>query len=201
MLLRDFEPLLAPRCLWTREQVLVRSDCPVPRDPGLYAWYFRTAPRHVPTEDCHHWQGMPLLYVGISPKRPPANGAPPSRQRLRNRVRYHFRGNAYGSTLRLTLGCLLADELGIQLQRVGSGTRLTFAEGEAILSEWMGRNARVAWMPHDKPWEAEHELIANLSLPLNLQDNERHPFHGELSSVRDRSRVRARSDDVYAAPR
>jgi hypothetical protein len=35
-------------------------------------------------------------------------------------IRYHYTGNASGSTLRLTLGCLLAERLGIQLRRVGA---------------------------------------------------------------------------------
>ncbi len=46
----------------------------------------------------------------------------------------HYAGNAEGSTLRKTLGCLLADELGIELRRVGSGTRKTFVDGEHRLS-------------------------------------------------------------------
>jgi hypothetical protein len=46
-----------------------------------------------------------------------------SRQNLRKRLRYHYRGNAYGSTLRLTLGALLNEQLIIQLRRVGSGSR------------------------------------------------------------------------------
>jgi len=58
--------------------------------------------------------GMPLLCVGIAPKEPPAFETP-SNQTLRTRVRYHYRGHAYGSTLRLTLGCLLADSFGSQL--------------------------------------------------------------------------------------
>jgi hypothetical protein len=45
-----------------------------------------------------------------------------SRQSLRTRIRYHFRGNAAGSTLRLSLGCLL----GLALRRVGSGARMTY---------------------------------------------------------------------------
>ncbi|MER6923283.1 GIY-YIG nuclease family protein [Streptomyces spiralis] len=54
------------------------------------------------------------------------------------RGRYHYRGNAAGSTLRLTLGCLF----GLELRRVGSGTRLTFGRvGEARLSQWMAANA------------------------------------------------------------
>lgn len=57
------------------------------------------------------------------------------------RIRYHYSGNTAGSTLRLNLGCLLAERLGIQLRRVGSGQRLTFAAGEARLSAWMADNA------------------------------------------------------------
>jgi hypothetical protein len=76
-----------------------------------------------------------LLYLGISPKAPPMNCRPPSRQNLRTRLQYHMRGNAMGPTLRLTLGCLLADELGLQLRRVGSGNRFTFCDGENRLSE------------------------------------------------------------------
>lgn len=63
-----------------------------------------------------------------------------STQNLRKRVRYHYRGNAAGSTLRLTLGCLL----GMELRRVGSGKRMTFGKaGETALSQWMAENTRV----------------------------------------------------------
>ena len=86
-----------------------------------------------------------LLYVGISPKAPPANGRAPNRQNLRTRLRYHMRGNAEGSTLRLTLGCLLAEDLGLCSRRVGSGKRLTFCDGEKRLSEWLAENAFVTW--------------------------------------------------------
>ena len=138
------DDLLRPVRLWTREEVLARPS-PVPRVPGVYAWYFRNMPATVPTADCLRIGEFTLLYVGISPSAPPTNGKPPSRQTLSSRVRYHMRGNAEGSTLRLSLGCLLSDELGIELRRVGSGTRLTFAGGEVRLSEWLEQNARVVW--------------------------------------------------------
>ena len=54
-----------------------------------------------------------------------------------------FNGDVAGSTLRLPLGCLLAESLGIDLRRVGGGRQRTFADGERCLSEWMERNARV----------------------------------------------------------
>ncbi|MEZ7154426.1 GIY-YIG nuclease family protein [Streptomyces sp. MAD19A] len=75
-----------------------------------------------------------------------------STQNLRKRVRYHYRGNAAGSTLRLTLGCLL----GMELRRVGSGKRMTFGKaGEATLSQWMADNARVCWIERSEPWDLE----------------------------------------------
>src|SRR6516165_3685858 len=108
-----------------------RSEClskprPIPRASGVYGWYLKYIPRGVPTLECERRDGLTLLYVGTAPKAPPATGGRASRQTLRSRIRYHFQGNAEGSTLRLTLGCLLARELGITLRRVGSGKRMTF---------------------------------------------------------------------------
>ena len=159
-----------------------------------------------------------MLYVGIAPKKPYADGRP-SRTTIQQRVRYHYAGNAEGSTLRLTLGCLLADELGIELRRVGSGTRRTFSDGERKLSEWMGSNAFVCWTEDPEPWLLEEDLIAQFDLPLNLDQNKRNTFHpaalsrsvgGEAASGRA-SRVAkvvlgssrscaTLSDDDHAAP-
>lgn len=133
-----------------------------------------------------------LLYVGISPKAPPLNGKPPSRQTMRSRVRYHYTGNAEGSTLRLTLGVLLAEELGIELRRVGSGTRHTFSTGEQRLSEWMSEHAFVTITEHPEPWVLEERLIAEWSLPLNLDQNS-HPFRPTLSAMRSAARQRAKA--------
>lgn len=83
-----------------------------PAVAGVYGWHFEKAP-------CPELSAGRLLYVGIAP-RYMANRT--STRNLRKRVRYHHRGNAAGSALRLTLGCLL----GIELRRVGSGKRMTF---------------------------------------------------------------------------
>jgi len=171
--------------------VLARA-CPVPKDPGVYAWYFRAVPPGVPTAGCLQHGPYVLLYVGIAPKAPPKNGGKPSTQKLFHRVCYHYRGNAEGSTLRLTLGCLLGEELGIALRRVGSGKRLTFADGERRLSDWMGQNAFVTWVVDPAPWQAEKDLISRLSLPLNLDQNASHPFHERLSAMRRAAKRQAR---------
>jgi hypothetical protein len=97
-----------------------------------------------------------LLYVGISPNNER------SRQHLRKRVVYHLKGNAEGSTLRLTLT----------------------HQGEQWLDAWLDKNAVVCWTEHPEPWLLEHELLGAYSLPLNIQDNRSHPFCASLSEAR-----------------
>jgi hypothetical protein len=187
-----------PERVYSCEEVLGRS-VPVPAQGGVYGWWFRQVPALVVADGCCQHEALRLLYVGNSPNRPPANGRPASRQSLRDRIRYHYTGNAEGSTLRKTLGCLLADELGIQLRRVGSGNRMTFAEGEQALSAWMAANACVSWVVRDRPWELEEELIAALDLPLNLQGNPRKRFH-LVRRARARCVAQARALPVLPNP-
>jgi hypothetical protein len=144
--------------------------------------------------------GLTLLYTGISPTKPPADGRAQSRQRLRNRVRYHYTGNAEGSTLRKTLGSLLVDELDIELRRVGSGKRMTFGSGEAVLSRWMGENALVSWIVDEEPWIVEAFLIKELDVPLNLDGNAHNRFHPELTAARARAVANARSLSILPNP-
>lgn len=63
--------------------------------PGIYNWHFLDSPGA-------GLEAGRLLYIGISPQRMRSRA---STQDMRKRIRYHFRGNAAGSTLRLTLGC------------------------------------------------------------------------------------------------
>lgn len=192
--------LLAPDRLFSRAEVLARPS-PIPAVAGVYAWYFGDIPPSVPVDGCQVVDGSTLLYVGISPKKPGADGLKPSRQTIRTRVNYHYRGNAEGSTLRLTLGALLAADLGLQLRRVGSGTRLTFSAGEATLSNWMDKHARVCWIETPAPWVLEHYLIQKLVLPLNLDQNTRSGFRQELSAARGLQRTKARTLPVLPQQR
>ena len=127
--------------MYGRPEVLA-TPCPVPQEPGVYGWWFKRMPTSLNVASCLVRDGQTLLYTGISPKEPAKNGRSSS-QTLRNRISYHYRGNAEGSTLRKTLGVLLSNTLGIELRRVGSGTRMTFGAGEARLSDWMATNAYV----------------------------------------------------------
>lgn len=166
---------------------------PVPRVAGVYAWYFDEVPTGIDASECHWSDGKALLYVGISPSAPPNNGGPPSRSQLNRRLRTHFGGNATGSTLRLTLGCLLSEELGIELRRVGRTGRYTFTNpGEQILDRWMDEHAFVAWFPCQRAWEVEDEILrSGLSLPLNLAGNPAAHHVEYLSTLRRSARARA----------
>lgn len=194
----DVKHFLCPR-LVTREDAF-GTPSPVPESPGVYGWWFRQLPAPMDTSGCATTDGFTLLYTGISPKRPPANGRQASGQNLRERIRTHYAGNAEGSTLRKTVGCLLSHELGIELRRVGSGSRMTFVLGEQPLSRWMGENALVSWVVHSQPWELEGHLIATLDLPLNLQGNSRNSFHPELTKQRAAAVKRARGLPVIPNP-
>jgi hypothetical protein len=182
--------LLTPPKLWTRTEVL-SQPCPVPASAGVYAWFFDWCPQAILPEGLVHSFGFALLYVGIAPAPQRASGSS-SRQTLRSRLRDHFQGKAEGSTLRLSLGCLLAQSLGIELRRVGSGRRMTFGAGEQALNNWLAQHTRIAWMACDEPWKTEEYLIRTVSLLLNLDQNRHHLFHSELSAIRRVAKARAR---------
>jgi hypothetical protein len=132
--------LLQPTRLWSATEIL-KNFAPVPKSAGVYAWYFDEMPPGVPTAGCHRSaNNQVLLYVGIAPKAAAKAATTLSTRSLRDRLRDHLVGNAEGSTLRLTLGCLLADRLGIRLRRVGGGSRYTFTNpGEIVLDGWLAR--------------------------------------------------------------
>lgn len=166
---------------------LLQDRTLLPLAGGVYAWFFRSVPKLVPTTGCLQRDGLTLLYVGISPE---SAGSAAS---LRSRIRYlHYRGNAEASTLRLSLGCLLEKELGTVLRRVGSsGKRRTFGAKEAALTEWLAENAAVTWILTDEPWLLEAQLISHLSPPLNIEMNAAHGFCSSLRQLRAEARQRA----------
>jgi len=170
-----------PIILYSRSAVLSKP-CPVPQEPGIYAWFFKDVPVNIPTDGCIVKDNLTLLYVGISPDKV---SKPNSTQNLRKRITNHYRGNAEGSTLRRSLGVLLTEQSDYPLRRVGSGKRMTFTHlGEQWLDNWMEANAFVCWLKHPEPWVIEDELINTLSLPLNIKGNTDHLFTDNLSQLR-----------------
>lgn len=185
--------------LFTRADIMARPSR-VPAAPGVYAWYFAHVPPGVDATGCRTVEGLTLLYLGISPKERPTNGRAPSRSTLRQRLRTHYAGNASGSTLRKTLGCLLGPTLGVSLRRVGSGERLTLTNpGEQLLDEWLEANALVAWMEAARPWEIERTILqSGLPLPLNIRDNPCVAHTDFLSAARRRGVAEAMALPIIA---
>lgn len=181
-------------------EVAISRGTPVPKAGGVYAWWFDELPGDLDATDCIERDGSMLLYVGISPKAPPRNGRVASSQSLRSRITTHYTGNAAGSTLRLSLGSLLASTLGIELRRFGSGDRLHFGVGERELSRWMHEHARVGWVVDEAPWELESRLFGKLVVPLNLDGNDHCGFHARMREVRSAARVHARALPVLPNP-
>jgi hypothetical protein len=181
-----------PDKTFSRSEVMCRPT-PVPAVNGIYFWWFKDIPPGVPTEGCITQDRYTLLYVGISPDK---KGKPNSRANLRQRIKTHYSGNAEGSTLRRTLGVLLATESNFPLRRVGSGKRTTFTHpGEQWLDHWMEQNAKVYWVAYEEPWVLEENLIASIYLPLNLHGNN-HAFKPVLSEMRSKAMAEAKIMEV-----
>ena len=169
------EAISRPARLWSRSEVLTSGRCPVPEARGLYGWYFRRLPdRRILADRCVCHAGCYLLYVGIAPK------SERSKTNLRSRIKDHYRS---WTTLRQTLGSLLAQELGLRPRN----KKLQW-DREDILSDWMARNAVVVWVEHPAPWVVEREIIRTLDLPLNLNHNTGHPFYAKVKAARKRQR-------------
>lgn len=181
-----------PEKTYSRNEVMNRPT-PVPAVNGVYFWWFKEIPPGVPIEGCITHDGYTLLYVGISPDK---KGKPNSRSNLRKRIKAHYSGNAAGSTLRRTLGVLLAGESNFPLRRVGTGMRTTLTHsGEQWLDNWMEQNAMVHWLAHAEPWILEQSLIANIPLPLNIQGST-HNFRPTLSAMRSKAMAEARMLEI-----
>ena len=143
---------------------------PPPSSPGVYGWYFKSKglPPHILVRRCvntrRRLQKWTLLYVGIG-----AN--------LKSRILgKHFGGTADSSSLRLSLGCLLAQKLGICLWKFHKKDegkfRYTFSDrGEGKLSMWMAKYARVAWVVSEDYDRLEQRVISEYRPPLNTEDN------------------------------
>ena len=151
--------------LYSRKQIVANPSL-VPERGGFNAWFFKEIPGDAPTEGCFEKDGLALLYVGISPD------SPTSKANLHKRIlNNHCKGTAATSTLRKSLGVLLAQESGYALQKVSATGKTAFSPaGEDWLSDWMDKNAFVCWVEHPKPWTRNEAIIATFSPPLNIKD-------------------------------
>lgn len=183
---------LTPHIVYSRSN-LQESPKLIPTENGIYFWWIKNLPDIVPLEGCIQFGEYYLVYSGISPDK---KGKPNSKSTLKTRLRTHYFGNAEGSTLRRTLGILLAQQSGFPLRRVGSGKRMTFTHlGEQWLDQWMSENTRISWLLDSEPWVVEENVLHTVALPLNLKGNE-HAFKSTLSILRKEAISQARSLEI-----
>ena len=178
------QQLIRPERVWSRAEVASRP-CPVPKIPGVYAWYFREIPGEIPIAGCNTFEDLTLLYVGIS------RAFPTSKRTLRTRIKTHYRPRGR-STLRRSLGCLLEERLDLKIAAQPGGKSFYYGDTEEILSDWMGQNAFVVWSEHPQPWEVESSLIKTVSLPLNINHNKTHAHCASLQALRADARTRVK---------
>jgi len=161
-----------------------------PKARGIYGWWFPSGSLSVPERDYSSVEGFELLYVGIAPRKPTVDGRE-SASTLRPRLVKHATGDASRSTLRLTLGILLADRLDLVLS--SNSSRLNFGPtGETHLSTWLSEHARVSWVEHSQPWFIEDKMLEQSTLALNVDGREHDPFARELKQRRIDARRTAR---------
>ena len=178
--MRDPQPLRTIR----PTAYLARPTLPLPRSPRIVRGLFYKG-------------GLRLVVQRYATPRsdgrnqsPRRNGMPVcghEQTTIAEEARGTLKGRCLRSTLRRSVGCLLAERLGIELEvtRVSRLTHCHFgfgSSGELSLSNWMRENARVSWVRHDEPLFLERHLIKTLTLPLNVKGNN-HPFAKEIGSL------------------
>lgn len=155
-----------------------------------HTWWFTPGALLVPAREYATADGFDLLYTGISPRKPTAAGKA-STGNIRSRLRSHAKRDASWSTLRLSLGILLADDLDLTLA-LDQG-RIHWGTGEAALTKWMQKHARVSWVRDPAPWDVEEELLAVENVPLNIDQHLHDPFSRGLNQRRIDAKAKARA--------
>jgi hypothetical protein len=153
----------------------------MPAAPGVYAWW--TPPGSLPdvVGPPHATSRMlELVYVGIAP------GAPGAQRTMRDRLLKDHARRTRRSTLRRGLAAFLWEREAWTPITTGDSRPTLDRPSEALLTAWMRENLAVTWAVHDRPWDVEAAVIAQLSPPLNIEQNGDHPLYSLVRYRRDR---------------
>ena len=168
--------LFTPKCLYRIDEI-TQAKTLIPKDAGIYAWWFDTLPALVPIDGAEKVNEFLLRYIGIAPS------GPSSKRTLRDRLQNHCRGPIAISTLRRALAVLLQQDLSLHIVRLATRKLALEQDGEHRLTTWMNDHARVCWAVIPKPWEFERRLIAAAKPTLNVAGGV-HPFAIDLRKLR-----------------
>lgn len=179
-------PLLQPSTIVPAAQ-LINQFATALAEPGVYGWWFKTIPPQVPSAGCLRVDEWTLLHVGIAP----SGHNPTTTRNLAKRLQDHVSGLSNRSTLRKSLGCLLKEQLNLQLIPNATSKYLTFGAGEERLSRWIKAHTGVSWIIDPQPWLIKPKLLQQYALPLNIKGNN-HPFVTTLKQIRAQATLEAR---------
>ena len=152
----------------------------IPDEPGAYALFFDSGTcllersGYLDFDKAYppSFDGFDLLYVGAT------------MDSLRRRAMQHVVGDSRTSSLRMTVGALLAGDLDLDPVGDGSRTYFNFGDGERRLTQWLCAHTRVAVHPCSQPFTIEKWLLREYAIPLNLSERKRHPFSKYLMALR-----------------
>lgn len=152
----------------------------MPAAPGVYAWW--SPPGSLPdvVGPPHPTVRMlELVYVGIAPK------GPGGQRTMRDRLLKDHARRTRKSTLRRGVAALLWEREAWTPTTTADSRPTLDPPSEALLTAWMRENLALTWAVYDRPWDVEAAVIAQLSPPLNIENNVDHPLYGLVWRRRD----------------
>ncbi len=153
--------------------------------PGLYAWWVDALGAADLSRGLARAVATGLIYAGQAGATKWPSGRV-GRATLWSRITsQHLGGNIRGSTFRLTLASVLADELSLRL----IGPKNIGLDGESRLSQWIRDHLAVALYAFEKRdvlADLEHRVLVELNPPLNLEGRPPSDIRTSLTRLRTR---------------
>lgn len=160
-----------------------RDPCPLPTGAGVYLFCSN-----------NEWLAEELNSPTLTSSALPAGYHPlyiGCAGNLQRRIRSHVGRSSVASSMRGSLGTILAEQIGLTPLASDIGGDLWFAE-EAILSGWIDRYCLVGVRESSNPLRLEKALIVSEKPPLNISFLKTTPFARRLIGARASVRAEAR---------
>lgn len=172
----------APHLVRAREWPDGFAGLPGLNHPGLYVWHVDAIGAEQLSAGLGHAVMPGRIYVGQAGAR--SSGGSSSSATLKSRIGgNHLNGNIGGSTFRLSLAAILADELGLEKTAAGKLGQAS----EAELSQWMRAHLAAAiFAIPDRSLigSIEEAVVRRLDPPLNLRHCDPSPVRDRLTQLR-----------------
>ena len=186
----SIDKILNPEKILSKNEIF-SSPSPIPKESGVYGAYFKEVPSDIDIKNCVSFEEHILLYIGISTIN------------LQKRIKGHYTNDASRSTLRNTLGILLADKSKFPLRRIEPYKRKTrnfTPGGESWLNLWVEKNMFFSFETILSYSQREDEYLSKLgpsgSLPLNIDKNN-HLYASKLKKERETAATYADKNVFY----